>query len=154
MKLHVTASRISAAARKIIEDAGGTVNETGTRRDHVRGIDRTSDDKRPKNLTKKLKRSSGPKKVVIEEIDEDTKDKKPKKEAPAGEGKPQGKPAGASPRPSRKPSPSPRKLPRAAQEDESVRTYPPVFDPWVPSVPDSIFPDSLPADPNECCKPF
>ena len=71
------------------------MKETGTRRDKVRGVDRSSDDLTPKNLTKKLKRSSGPKKVVIEDIDEDTKDKKPKKDVPAGEGKP--KPSGAKP---------------------------------------------------------
>ena len=46
---------MSASARKMIEDAGGSVNETGTRRDRVRGVDRNSDDKTPKNLTKKLK---------------------------------------------------------------------------------------------------
>jgi len=54
-KLNVTAARITAPARKIIEGAGGKVNEVGTRKDKVRGIDRNSDDKTPKNLTKKLK---------------------------------------------------------------------------------------------------
>jgi len=93
VKLNVTANRVSAKAKSIIQGAGGTVKETGTRRDKVRGVDRSSDDLTPKNLTKKLKRSSGPKKVVIEDLDEDAKDKKPKKEAPAGEGKPQGKAA-------------------------------------------------------------
>jgi len=39
-----------------IIDAGGKVDETGTRRDMVRGVDRNSEDRRPKNLTKKLKR--------------------------------------------------------------------------------------------------
>jgi len=58
VKFNVNASRVSASARKMIEDAGGTVSETGTRRDRVRGIDRNSADKAPKNLTKKLKRSS------------------------------------------------------------------------------------------------
>ncbi len=57
VKLDVEASRVSGSARKMIEGAGGKVNETGTRRDMVRGIDRNSDDKSPKNLTKKLKRS-------------------------------------------------------------------------------------------------
>src|SRR5690606_29349563 len=56
VKLSVTASRVSASARKAIEDAGGTVNETGTRRDRVRGVDRNAEDKTPKNLTKKLGR--------------------------------------------------------------------------------------------------
>ncbi|NRA58425.1 MAG: 50S ribosomal protein L15 [Phycisphaerales bacterium] len=55
-KLTVNVSRVSGSARKIIEDAGGSVTETGTRRDRVRGIDRNSDDKTPKNLTKKLRR--------------------------------------------------------------------------------------------------
>lgn len=55
-KLTVNVSRVSGSARKLIEDAGGAVTETGTRRDRVRGIDRNSDDKTPKNLTKKLRR--------------------------------------------------------------------------------------------------
>lgn len=57
VKLNVTAHRVTDGARKAIEAAGGTVNETGTRRDRVRGIDRNSEDRTPKNLTKKLKRS-------------------------------------------------------------------------------------------------
>jgi len=56
LKLKVEASRVSAAARKMIIDAGGSVNETGTRRDFVRGVDRNSEDRTPKNLTKKAKR--------------------------------------------------------------------------------------------------
>lgn len=55
-KLTFNVSRVSGSARKLIEDAGGAVTETGTRRDRVRGIDRNSDDKTPKNLTKKLRR--------------------------------------------------------------------------------------------------
>lgn len=58
VKLDVTANRVTGSARKAIEGAGGKVVETGTRRDKVRGIDRNSDDRSPKNLTKKLKRSS------------------------------------------------------------------------------------------------
>jgi large subunit ribosomal protein L15 len=58
VKLAVEASRVTAPARKLITDAGGSVNETGTRKDMVRGIDRNSDDKSPKNLTKKLKRGN------------------------------------------------------------------------------------------------
>ncbi|GIW74517.1 MAG: 50S ribosomal protein L15 [Phycisphaerales bacterium] len=54
--LNVTVSRVSASARRLIEQAGGSVNETGTRRDRVRGIDRNSDDKTPRNLTKKRRR--------------------------------------------------------------------------------------------------
>jgi len=56
VKLEVTANRVSDSARKRILDAGGKVNETGTARDRVKGIDRNSDDRTPKNLTKKLKR--------------------------------------------------------------------------------------------------
>lgn len=56
-KLNVTANRVSMSARRHIEGAGGKVTETGTRRDHVRGIDRNAEDKTPKNLTKKLKRN-------------------------------------------------------------------------------------------------
>jgi large subunit ribosomal protein L15 len=57
-KLNVTAARITAPARKMIEGAGGKVNEVGTRKDKVRGIDRNSNDKTPKNLTKKLKQAT------------------------------------------------------------------------------------------------
>jgi large subunit ribosomal protein L15 len=56
VKLEVTAERVTASARKHIEDAGGSVSETGTRRDRVRGIDRDSDDRIPTNLTKKLRK--------------------------------------------------------------------------------------------------
>ncbi|MFK7758721.1 MAG: 50S ribosomal protein L15 [Phycisphaerales bacterium] len=55
IKFDVTANRVTSSARKLIEDAGGKVNETGTRRDRVRGVDRNSGDNTPKNLTKKLK---------------------------------------------------------------------------------------------------
>lgn len=63
VKLDVTANRLSDSARKLIVDAGGKVSETGTRRDRVRGVDRMSEDRSPKNLTKKLKRG-GTKKVA------------------------------------------------------------------------------------------
>lgn len=53
--LTVQAHRVSDPARKLIEGAGGTVEEMGTRRDLVRGVDRNSDDRSPKNLTKKPK---------------------------------------------------------------------------------------------------
>lgn len=56
VKLDVNANRVTASARKLIEDAGGKVNEQGTRRDRIRGIDRNSGDNTPKNLTKKLKK--------------------------------------------------------------------------------------------------
>ena len=55
-KLSLNVSRVSDSARKQVTEAGGSVNESGTRRDRVRGVDRNSDDRSPKNLTKKLKR--------------------------------------------------------------------------------------------------
>jgi large subunit ribosomal protein L15 len=55
VKLDVKTNRVTDSARKLVTDAGGSVTETGTRRDRVRGIDRNSDDRTPKNLTKKLK---------------------------------------------------------------------------------------------------
>lgn len=69
VKLSVDASRVSAGAKKMITDAGGTVNESGTRRDRTRGIDLTSEDRKPQNLTKKLKRTK-PNKGVKPEADE------------------------------------------------------------------------------------
>lgn len=56
VKLNVTANRVSDPARKIIVDAGGSVTETGTRRDRVRGVDRNSEDRSPANQTKKARR--------------------------------------------------------------------------------------------------
>lgn len=90
VKLTVIANRVSAKAKKIIEGAGGSAKETGTRRDKVRGVDRSSDDLSPKNLTKKLKRTNKNKKVVVEtdlgeDDKKDMKDKKPKKEGGAKE---------------------------------------------------------------------
>jgi len=58
VKLDVTAHRVSASARKLIEGAGGKVHQIGTRKDKVRGVDRNSDDLTPKNLTKKLKQTT------------------------------------------------------------------------------------------------
>ncbi len=56
VKLDVTADRVTDSVRTQITDAGGSVTETGTRRDRVRGIDRNDEDRTPKNLTKKPKR--------------------------------------------------------------------------------------------------
>ncbi len=56
VKLTLNVSRVTDTARKHVLAAGGSVNETGTRRDKARGIDRNSEDRSPKNLTKKLKR--------------------------------------------------------------------------------------------------
>lgn len=66
VKLNVAVSRVSASARASIEGAGGTVNETGTRRDMVRGVDRNAEDKSPKNLTKKLSRGKQKKAPVAD----------------------------------------------------------------------------------------
>lgn len=55
VKLTIVADRVSDPARKLVEAAGGSVQETGTRRDRVRGVDRNSDDRSPKNLKKKPK---------------------------------------------------------------------------------------------------
>jgi len=71
VKLIVEASRVSDKAAQLITQAGGSVKQTGTRRDKVRGVDLTSEDRTPKNLTKKLKRSSKPKKVVEDEAEEE-----------------------------------------------------------------------------------
>ncbi|HHN77050.1 MAG TPA: 50S ribosomal protein L15 [Phycisphaerales bacterium] len=56
VKLDVKVNRVTDPARKLIEDAGGSVHELGTRRDRVRGVDRNSEDRSPKNQTKKAKR--------------------------------------------------------------------------------------------------
>lgn len=55
VKLNITAERVTDSVRKAVIAAGGSVTETGTRRDKVRGVDRNSDDRSPKNLTKKPK---------------------------------------------------------------------------------------------------
>ena len=56
VKFDVVANRVSDSARTLIEGAGGSVNETGTRRDRIRGVDRNSDDRTPKNQTKKRRK--------------------------------------------------------------------------------------------------
>jgi len=103
-KFTVNADRVSASARKMIEGAGGSVNETGTRRDRVRGIDRNSEDKSPKNLTKKLKRGSkaSAPKAEAEPAEGDAKGKgkgeKPKTDKPQGEKPKADKPKGEKPK--------------------------------------------------------
>jgi len=72
VKLDVTAGRVTGPARKAIEAAGGSVNETGTRRDRMRGIDRNAEDKSPKNLSKKLNRG-GKKKPAASDAKADAK---------------------------------------------------------------------------------
>jgi len=56
VKFEIEVHRVTETVRKLVTDAGGSVNETGTRRDRVRGVDRNSEDRRPKNQTKKAKR--------------------------------------------------------------------------------------------------
>jgi large subunit ribosomal protein L15 len=107
VKLEVAVDRVSDAARRLITDAGGSVTESGTRRDVVRGVDRNSDDRSPKNLTKKPKRRAaktfdepkpGGKKKDADKKGGEKKAKgqkdsggegksKPKKDAPAPEAK-------------------------------------------------------------------
>ncbi|MCA9306988.1 MAG: 50S ribosomal protein L15 [Phycisphaerales bacterium] len=60
-KLTVDVARVTGPAKKAITDAGGTVNETGSRRDQIRGVDRNSGDDTPKNLNKKPKRRAAKK---------------------------------------------------------------------------------------------
>ncbi len=62
VKLDVKVSRVSNSAVAAITEAGGSVEQSGTRRDRVRGVDRNSDDLTPKNLTKKLRRGGAKKK--------------------------------------------------------------------------------------------
>jgi len=56
VKLNISANRVSDSVRKAVTGAGGSVTESGTRKDRTRGVDRNSDDRAPKNLTKKLNR--------------------------------------------------------------------------------------------------
>lgn len=69
VKLNVNAGRVSDKAKALVVGAGGSVTESGTRRDHARGVDRNAEDRSPKKLTKKLKRSKKPgaKPVIAEE---------------------------------------------------------------------------------------
>jgi large subunit ribosomal protein L15 len=69
VKLSITAARVSDSVRSLVTGAGGSVTETGTRRDKVRGVDRNSEDRKPKNLTKKLKRGGKTPKPVEAEAD-------------------------------------------------------------------------------------
>jgi large subunit ribosomal protein L15 len=62
VKLSVSAHRVTASVRKAVEAAGGSVQEWGTRRDHVRGVDLASEERRPTKLTKKLNRGKSKKK--------------------------------------------------------------------------------------------
>jgi large subunit ribosomal protein L15 len=87
---NVTAARVTTSARNLIEGSGGKVNETGTRRDKVRGIDRNAEDKSPKNLTKKLERSKKKKPAPPKAEAEGKSDAKP--EGKGAEKKAEGKP--------------------------------------------------------------
>lgn len=61
VKLSLKVNRCSDKARKLVTDAGGSVEESGSTRDRTRGVDRNSDDRSPKNLTKKPKRRAAKK---------------------------------------------------------------------------------------------
>lgn len=93
VKLNVTAARISDKAAELIKQAGGSATQTGTRRDKVRGVDLTSEDRTPKNLTKKLKRSSKPKQVADDEGEEEGDAKAAKPAAKAAKAEAPKKPA-------------------------------------------------------------
>jgi large subunit ribosomal protein L15 len=56
VKLEIEVNRVTDSVRRLVEAAGGSVTETGTRKDRVRGIDRNAEDRAPKNQTKKAKR--------------------------------------------------------------------------------------------------
>lgn len=80
VKLNITAERVTDSVREAVTKAGGSVTESGTRRDNIRGVDRNSDDRRPKNLTKK------PKLRAAKTFDKPAKGKKSKDgAAPAGD---------------------------------------------------------------------
>ncbi|CAG0973943.1 50S ribosomal protein L15 [Phycisphaerales bacterium] len=83
VKLNVVASRITGPAKKRITDAGGSIQETGTRRDRTRGIDLTTEDRIPKNWTKRLKRGGAPKAEAKPEGKSDAKPAKADKPAKA-----------------------------------------------------------------------
>lgn len=79
VKLNVVASRVSAKAVKLVTDAGGSVNQTGTRRDKTRGVDPNAENKTPKNWTKRLAR--GGKKAKSAEGGDEAKEADSKPEA-------------------------------------------------------------------------
>lgn len=82
VKCTVNADRVTDSVRKLITDAGGSVEESGTRRDQVRGVDRNSDDRRPKNLGKKPKRRAAKR---FDQPKPQGKKKQQVEEAPAAE---------------------------------------------------------------------
>lgn len=89
VKLNIEANRVSDKAAELVTKAGGSVKQSGTRRDMVRGIDRNSEDRAPKNLTKKLERGGKGKGPVMEDDAPAATAEKPAKAAkpakPAGE---------------------------------------------------------------------
>ena len=56
VKFDVVANRVSDSARTLIEGAGGSGTAHRTRRARIRGVDRNSDDRTPKNQTKKRRK--------------------------------------------------------------------------------------------------
>lgn len=101
VKLDVTAARITGGARRMILDAGGTVKETGTRRDMVRGVDLTTEDRKPTKLTKKLKRGSKSKAAAAKRAAAATPDAKV-------DGKPEAKPEAKADKADTKPAKAPK----------------------------------------------
>lgn len=73
VKLKVAAHRVTQSVRKVVEGAGGTVEEWGTRRDHVRGVDLSTPEHKPTKLTKKLDRGNKKKKAPAKAASKETK---------------------------------------------------------------------------------
>lgn len=104
VKLTLKAERVTGPARKLVEGAGGSVHEIGSRRDFVRGVDRNSDDHTPSKLTKKLHRGRKKKAAAAAPAKADG--------AKAEDAKPEGaaKPDAAKPDAQKKPpKPQPKK---------------------------------------------
>jgi len=74
--LKINAERVSGKVRELVEGAGGSVHELGSRRDRVRGVDRNSSNPEPKNLTKKLRRGGNSKAAKVARAEKAEKAKK------------------------------------------------------------------------------
>ncbi len=95
VKLNVEAARVSANAVKLVESAGGSVKQHGTRRDFVRGVNPAKPGDPPSKLTKKLHRGAQAAKARAARM-------------AAAASKPEAKPEGKKPtKPEGKPQPKP-----------------------------------------------
>lgn len=89
VKLTINANRVTDSVRKVVTESGGSVTEAGTRKDKTRGVDRNSDDRAPKNLTKKLTRGKKAKPAAAAaEAKGEAKAEKAEKPAKAEKSKP------------------------------------------------------------------